>query len=122
LGNANGDGESQQDIGAIKMSPTLKKFFLSIHEWVEQGCPEHRVFLKTCGLCGTLQGYAQLLNLEGHPLGDELDALLRPIDGTGIPFNDALYEYWKEQNLGTIYQNPHRLAFIKQQVEWIKNA
>ena len=104
------------------MSPELKQFFLKINGWIEEGCPEHEVFLKEFGLCGTLQGYAQFLNLEDHPLGDELDALLRPIDGTGLPFNDALYEYRKEQNLGTIYQNPHRLAFIKKQVELIKNA
>jgi len=104
------------------MSPELKQYFLELHEWIEQGCPEHEVFLNEFGLCGTLQVYAGFLNLEGPPLEDELDTLLRPIDGSRIPFNNFLYEYRKEQNLGTIYQNPSRLAFIKKQIELIKNA
>lgn len=104
------------------MSPELKQFFLEIHDWIEQGCPEHEVFLKNSGLCATLEAYAELLNLEYRPLEYELDMLLRAIDGTRRPFNNTLYKYLNEQTLGTIYQNPARLAFIKQQVELIKNA
>ena len=104
------------------MSPELQKFFLEIHEWIEQGCPEHEVFLKNSGLCATLEAYAGFLNLEYRPLNSELDNLLRPIDGSSVPFNPSLQAYRSELYSKSIYQNPARLAFIKQQVELIKNA
>lgn len=106
------------------MSPELQKFFLEIHEWLEQGCPEHRVFLKTCGLCSTVRWYAFELKQNAVHLEQELETLLNAsAGGTVYPFNDSSPSgYSEEQKAEALYKNPARLAFIKKQVELIKNA
>lgn len=105
------------------MSPELKQFFLEIHGWVEQGCPEHRVFLKTCGLCSTVRWYAFELRQDAVHLEQEFETLLKASAGdTVCPFNRTAEAYLKEQRAEALYKNPTRLAFIKQQVERIKNS
>lgn len=105
------------------MSPLLKQFFLEIHEWIEQGCPKHRVFLKTCGLCSNVRWYALKLKENAFHLGQELETLLKASAGdTVYPFNDSSPSgYSEQQKAEDLYKNPTRLAFIKQQVELIKN-
>lgn len=103
------------------MSPLLKQFFLEIHEWIEQGCPEHDAFLKTYGLCDTLKAYIKEFKLDKELLR-ELFLLLDPIKSSIFPFNTDFLDYLKEHDSHSIYQNPARLAFIKQQVEMIKNT
>lgn len=105
------------------MSPELKQFFLGIHEWVEQGCPEHEIFSKHRGLCSNLTHLCSSQGFDSFELKGELDFLLRTVSSKPmVPFNNSSNPYCSEIWDGTIYQNPHRLAFIKQQVELIKNA
>ena len=108
------------------MSPLLKQFFLEIHEWIEQGCPEHKAFSNQYGLCTNLTFYNSVkfgFNLKSPSAVDyELREFLKTISGGSIPFNEDIFSYRKEQRRRTIYQNLDRLAFIKKQVELIKNA
>lgn len=106
------------------MSPLLKQFFLGIHEWVEQGCPKHEIFSKRKGLCSNLTYLCSSQGFDPFELKDELDFLLRTVSSKPrlLPFNNPNNPYCGELWDGTVYQNPHRLAFIKKQVELIKNA
>lgn len=87
---------------------TLKQFYRQMQAWIDDGCPEHEVFSRRCGLC---------VNLASWAWGDDFNFDLKnQFDEAGLhrrhPFNGGN----PEQYLNELdrYKNPARLAWIKE--------
>lgn len=92
------------------MTPALRQFLADWLAWAEAGAPEHPVFRRDYGLCGSLQKYAGLY--EGRRLEDEL---LRLFNFTVFPFGSS-QEFHQQTRDGTQHENPARLAWVRQQL------
>ncbi|MFP1879757.1 hypothetical protein [Lonsdalea quercina] len=94
------------------MSDELKQFYRELWVWVQDGCPDHAVFIKTHAICWNLDqwsGYRMPLTRENN------DLLLDVFGNSFFPFNsEGAWEFARERAEGGFYQNPKRLAFIEE--------
>lgn len=103
------------------MNKHLKQFFKELQQWIDAGCPEHPVFKNNTAICNSLINYMcfkwphasqetlMKAQLALHSLLWEQFSLSK------FPLNNgSLRMYYEEIETGTIYQNPARLAFIRQ--------
>lgn len=113
------------------MSPELKEYLTTMLAWANAGIPYHIGALfnpRPCwGLCDNLTRWCQARgqgyeNSSGQHLRDELEVLFVT---TGVavstddefPFNGDHISYMYEYQHNTVYTNPKRLAWLRQQVE-----
>ncbi len=109
------------------MSHTLKQFYQDLRCWLDAGKPRHPVFDGSDGLCWLLTRWGNHHRL-GFPLFNaikqEQGKLLHAVHienrkaGTSasmdLPFNSGLSEYYRECDNDTIFDNPRRLAYIRE--------
>lgn len=107
------------------MSPKLKAFYKAMQAWIDDGAPScNKIgFFKEYGLCTNLEIYIDSTN------GHDYSQCRRVLSGQMIlqfeeaflnskhPFNESIMDYSDEGNNQTIFQNPKRLAWIKQHSE-----
>lgn len=95
---------------------TLKQFYREIQQWIDDGCPEHEVFDTNNPLCKTLCYWGAMLALpEIDALSVEMGNAFERDGLSGVfPFNSIRGSMNREAKTGTVYQNPARLAWIKE--------
>ena len=102
------------------MSDEMKQFFREIHEWINDGCPEHKIFDCSDSLClaadrwfsqSLFRDYGAICAAE-----EEMKKLFKKVDceNSNFPFNAGIEEWVSELASGAFYQNPKRLAFIEE--------
>lgn len=114
------------------MTLQLKLFYLNLQAWIDERFPPHSVFDCNRPLCPALLKWAVYRELDcfaSSNLNDELfnqfvEAYqLKKVSGTLFPFNSlrpglsAMDDYLLECDLGRVYDNPKRLAWIKEHAE-----
>ena len=102
------------------MSDELKRFFREIHEWINDGCPEHKIFDRRHSLCFASERFLRLPLHCGYSAiraaQEEMSALFKQVDCEDFtfPFNTCPRQWMYEMANGYFYQNPKRLAFIEE--------
>lgn len=92
------------------MSPELKQFFAALQAWIDEGCPDGRIFSIHSGVCFNASIWSD------ERLDKELSSLLKKEFGDCLtPFNYITSQpsYFSELNKFT---NPARLAWIRKQI------
>lgn len=93
----------------------LKEFYQDILKWIEARCPaDHPYYTTSFGLCFNLERWKFENNLS---VGTELDNLqYRMFAEAGLhphcPFEEW-NEYCKRKFSGTMFENPQRLAWVR---------
>ena len=95
----------------------LKLFYLDIQSWIESGCPDSKVFSKHYGLCTNMGVWLWDLGMKDS-IDYYKDLLGDSFESAGlhyyVPFNNGNdWDYNKEYNEHTLYENPHRLEWIR---------
>lgn len=90
---------------------TLKQFYIEMQKWIDGGCGEHEIFRTYNSLCDTLLHWSS----NGHALRkDMVKSFITAELNEKYPFNKNP-DHWAGENLdATIYENPARLAWIKE--------
>jgi len=88
----------------IEDVPRLKEFCQEMLAWIDGGCGEHDDFCPTVGLC---TNYRMLF------LANSLEYYLIATMDTVHPFG-GVNMYFEESETQTLYQNPQRLAWLKE--------
>jgi len=102
------------------MSDELKQFFREIHGWVNDGCPEHKRFDRRHSLCFAAERWFRWsLCCDFGTIcvaEEEMRKLFKKVDCEhfDFPFNAGPKGWMSELEGGDFYQNPKRLAFIKE--------
>lgn len=99
------------------MESLLKQFYIDMNNWIEAAYEGNPVFRSHTGLCYNLVRWGVDKNLNCSDLQEALvdqfmDAGLDP----NYPFNKNDTEYDDERK-GLMYQNPARLAWIKEHAQ-----
>ena len=104
------------------MHKDLKDFFIAINDWIEAGCPEENDydFSRDAGLCWNYRVFLGVReNLSLTSLKILTKRLEQEFKGMLYPFNENSADYTEECCLLTIFSNPKRLKFIKDQIHII---
>lgn len=91
----------------------LRQFCIELNAWIEAGCPDHKVFHRNDGICWN---FAQWI---GTKIGEYIIPSSTPITkyfGKTYPFGTQ-DDFETEQANLTLYQNPARLAWIKEHMK-----
>ena len=89
---------------------TLKQFYIEMQAWIDAGCPEHEAFRDYRALCSALTHWTESSSLVDEIISSFAAAGLSP----NYPFNSSLRDFENENDHNKIYQNPARLAWIKE--------
>jgi len=90
------------------MSKDLNQFYREMWTWVQDGCKGHPVFKTHYGLCHNLRRWEAGTNAD--LIRDQERCFFLQCGSVRVPFNNDVEEYLHEDK----YQNPKRLAFIKE--------
>ena len=85
-----------------------RQFYRDIQKWIKEGCPEHRIFLPTIGICSNYADWCIFYNRTKYNMGDQF--IKKGYHSAAYPFNSTLTDFLGEQNK---YTNPKRLNWIK---------
>ena len=97
------------------MSNELKAMFVWLQQWIDAGFPENRFGIdKGFGLCQVVNRWEISHGYLGPTKGLLKEELKRFFDGKLHPFNNTSGDFIKEAMDGRHYENPKRLAFIKE--------
>lgn len=94
----------------------LDQFYVELQAWIDGGCSEHRIFRRNQPICDQLIDWE-----ERYPDTVGIWELARDqMAGAGLstysPFDDS-DALDAAMDMGTIYENPARLAWIKEHAE-----
>lgn len=92
------------------MTP-LQNFAQSILDYLENKGKKPDWFNPYFGLCFNWESYDEYDRQENYPMLSEIFSRHKMHDE--YPFNKDFWSYSKEQDDGTLYKNPKRLAFLR---------
>ncbi|MFP1749215.1 pentapeptide repeat-containing protein [Lonsdalea quercina] len=95
------------------VSGPLREFYQELQDWIVEGYKKHRTFKKDVAICDALKRWS--CSDSSLMLENERQFAVRGLD-TGFPFN-VVHGWLREQQCSTFYENPRRLAFIKEMAE-----
>lgn len=95
----------------------LDQFYIELQAWIDGGCGVHIIFRRNQPICDHLLDWEEL-----HPDAEGVWELARvQFKDAGLrsysPFDDDDSAFDEAMDLGTIYYNPARLAWIKEHAE-----
>lgn len=92
----------------------LKQFCIELNAWIEEGCPlGNDIFHRDDGICWSFIRWMYFRCKKDLRM-DECAARL--FNGNRFPFGDS-ERFRREQIYHTLYQNPARLAWIKEHMK-----
>lgn len=100
------------------MSEQLKQFYRDLQEWLETGRPRHKTFDQQYGLCCNAAYYGDNFFNDSSLEEEQADMFAAAGLCTEYPFNDGDHDsYMQESRSGDLFQNPTRLAWIKEHAQ-----
>ena len=96
----------------------LHQALVELNDWVEDGCPNHPAFIVCRAICSNIHRYFMLRGEGYQGCGKRLEALSAMFVTEGLdfcyPFNDDAGSFSEEVADGLGWENPRRLAWLKQ--------
>lgn len=99
------------------MPTKLKLFYIAMQAWIDSGFKVNpHGFIHCVGLCTNALRYDIATGDFNHEAHTDLkNHLASSFDGDAeCPFNGCLENYHREKDYSSMYQNPKRLAWIKE--------
>lgn len=105
------------------MSELLKAFYLAYSTWLDEGANGHPIFSRHAGLCSNVSWFGRHHGLSYRTANDLEDELKMQFADASMdstyPFDDCT-SYCSNCNDETQHLNPKRIAWVRNQVEKIK--
>lgn len=98
------------------MSPELKRFYVELQAWIDGGCPNNGGFAPYYGLCSNLGQWSERRGYITSRLRYELDNQFR-YAGLDKKYPWGYESYNERQIHRSMYECPHRLAWIKEHAQ-----
>lgn len=98
-------------------NPLQSQFYKELHQWIQDGFPRHKVFLKNTAICTSyerwLKATTPLEIYDRISYEQKMKAELKQAFGNSIcPFNESLLTLLREGDKEWTYYNPERLKWI----------